>query len=143
MTQTKPRLDLAKLKSDDDDITGGYILEYRHGDNFKNEPTINSTMYVMQHTSVYTATCRAPLSADTQMTTSAAAIAVLRASCLSAESHLCLNAKHAQTAWLALVQDTNKSLSAYFVTCLLSRPCVDYDDALLQHRTSVVRQVPQ
>ena len=42
--QTKERLDLAKLKTNDTDITGGYILEYRHGDNFKNEPTINSTM---------------------------------------------------------------------------------------------------
>ena len=47
IVQTKPRLDLAKLKDDDDDITGGYILEYRHGDNFKDEPTINSTMFVL------------------------------------------------------------------------------------------------
>ncbi|KAA6420630.1 MAG: hypothetical protein FRX49_09423 [Trebouxia sp. A1-2] len=46
--QSKPRLNLAKLKDDDHDITGGYILEYRHGDNFKNEPTINSTITGIQ-----------------------------------------------------------------------------------------------
>ena len=49
--QSKPRLNLAKLKDDDDDITGGYILEYRHGDNFKDEPTINSTMCVIAYNS--------------------------------------------------------------------------------------------
>ncbi|DBB02648.1 TPA: hypothetical protein ACH3X3_011616 [Trebouxia sp. C0006] len=45
---SKPRLNLAKLKDDDNDITGGYILEYRHGDNAKNEPTINSTITGIQ-----------------------------------------------------------------------------------------------
>lgn len=42
--QNKNRLDIAKLTKDDDDITGGYIIEYKHGDNPKNEPSINLTM---------------------------------------------------------------------------------------------------
>ena len=42
--QNKNRLDIAKLSKDDDDITGGYIIEYKHGDNPKNEPAINLTM---------------------------------------------------------------------------------------------------
>jgi len=53
LMQSKPRLNLAKLKDDDNDITGGYILEYRHGDNFKNEPTINSTMCVIAYNSAH------------------------------------------------------------------------------------------
>ena len=44
--QTPDRLNLSKLKKEDDDITGGYILEYKHGDNPKGQPTINNTMYV-------------------------------------------------------------------------------------------------
>ena len=42
--QNKNRLDIAKLREDDEDITGGYIMEYKHGDNAKNEPEINCTM---------------------------------------------------------------------------------------------------
>lgn len=42
--QNKNRLDIAKLREDDEDITGGYIIEYKHGDNAKNEPEINCTM---------------------------------------------------------------------------------------------------
>ncbi|KAL3138924.1 hypothetical protein ABBQ32_005741 [Trebouxia sp. C0010 RCD-2024] len=39
--QNKNRLNIAKLRVDDEDITGGYIIEYKHGDNPKNEPEIN------------------------------------------------------------------------------------------------------
>lgn len=42
--QNTNRLDIAKLRDDDEDITGGYIIEYKHGDNAKNEPEINLTM---------------------------------------------------------------------------------------------------
>lgn len=44
LLQNKNRLDIAKLTEDDDDITGGYIIEYKHGDNPKNDPEINCTM---------------------------------------------------------------------------------------------------
>lgn len=42
--QAKNRVDIAKNSKNDTDLTGGYILEYKHGDNPKNEPTINNTM---------------------------------------------------------------------------------------------------
>ena len=44
VVQNTNRLDIAKLREDDEDITGGYIIEYKHGDNAKNEPEINCTM---------------------------------------------------------------------------------------------------